>query len=155
MKNILINNEAFEVTLPTDALPDKLLIDGQGRFTLQDPRGSRKAGFVAKDKKGIWIFLEGHVYQVTKPAEKRASGASGAGAGGGSGELVLTSPMPAKVFRVLIKPGDAVKNGQDLIILEAMKMEHAICATKDGIVATCTIAEGDMVDSGQTLVVLE
>ncbi len=155
MKNILINNQDFEVVLPTDALPDKLVIDGNGHFTLLDPRGSRKAGYVAKDKKGVWIFLEGHVYQVTKPAEKRVSGGAGAGAGTGSAELVLTSPMPAKVFRVLIKSGDSVKNGQDLIILEAMKMEHAICATKDGRVVSCTIAEGDRIDAGDTLVVLE
>lgn len=154
MKTILINNQPFEVTLPTDALPDKLIIDGNGRFSLIDPRGGRKSGHVAKDKKGIWIFLEGHVYQVSKPVEKR-SGASASGAGAGKAELILTSPMPAKVFRVLVKQGDAVKNGQDLIILEAMKMEHAICATKDGIVASCTIAEGDRIDAGETLVVLE
>lgn len=63
----------------------------------------------------------------------------------------LNAPMPGKVFKVLVKPGDQVKQGQTLLVLEAMKMEHAIKADKDGVVKKVIFKEGDLVQGGAAL----
>ena len=63
----------------------------------------------------------------------------------------LTAPMPGKVIAFLAKPGDRVKAGQPLAVMEAMKMEHTIAAPRDGTVADLLYAVGDQVDEGGEL----
>ena len=72
------------------------------------------------------------------------------GAGGG-----LTSPMPGQVLRVMAEAGQAVKAGQTLMLLEAMKMEHAIKAPRDGVIKRICFNAGDMVTQGAELIELE
>ncbi|HYD77825.1 acetyl/propionyl/methylcrotonyl-CoA carboxylase subunit alpha [Ramlibacter sp.] len=67
----------------------------------------------------------------------------------------LTAPMPGKVVSFAVKAGDAVKKGQALAVLEAMKMEHTIAAPSDGIVAELLYAPGDQVDEGAELLRLD
>jgi 3-methylcrotonyl-CoA carboxylase alpha subunit len=66
----------------------------------------------------------------------------------------LTAPMPGKVVSFAVKAGDAVKAGQALAVMEAMKMEHTIAAPKDGIVAEILYALGDQVPEGAELLKL-
>ncbi|MBS28457.1 MAG: 3-methylcrotonyl-CoA carboxylase [Alphaproteobacteria bacterium] len=75
---------------------------------------------------------------------------SRSGAAGG-----LNAPMPGKVVRVMVEAGDQVQQGQALMVLEAMKMEHAITAPGVGIVGELFHAEGDQVDEGAELLRLE
>lgn len=74
---------------------------------------------------------------------------SGAGAGG------LTSPMPGKIFRIVKDVGAAVSKGETILILEAMKMEHAIRADKDGKVKKIMFKTGELVQGGVTLAEVE
>jgi 3-methylcrotonyl-CoA carboxylase alpha subunit len=67
----------------------------------------------------------------------------------------LRAPMPGKVVKVHVRPGDAVERGAPLIALEAMKMEHTIAAPSAGRVATVPFAVGDLVGEGDELIVLE
>jgi 3-methylcrotonyl-CoA carboxylase alpha subunit len=67
----------------------------------------------------------------------------------------LTAPMPGKVVAVAVKVGDAVRRGDRLVVLEAMKMEHSIAAPADGVVAELRYAPGDLVEEGAELVRLE
>jgi 3-methylcrotonyl-CoA carboxylase alpha subunit len=67
----------------------------------------------------------------------------------------LTAPMPGKVISYLVKAGDAIKTGQPLAVLEAMKMEHTIAAPRDGTVAELLFAPGDQVSEGGELLTLE
>ncbi|MCQ9617885.1 acetyl/propionyl/methylcrotonyl-CoA carboxylase subunit alpha [Paenalcaligenes niemegkensis] len=67
----------------------------------------------------------------------------------------LTAPMPGKVLSIAIKAGDVVKSGQILLILEAMKMEHAIQSPHEGRVAELFYSVGDQVDEGAELLALE
>ena len=67
----------------------------------------------------------------------------------------LTAPMPGRVIAVLVKPGQAVRKGQPLLILEAMKMEHTITANRDGKVQSLPFAENAMVEDGAELITLE
>jgi 3-methylcrotonyl-CoA carboxylase alpha subunit len=63
--------------------------------------------------------------------------------------------MPGKVVRVMVAPDELVSRGQTLMVLEAMKMEHAITAPGDGKVAAVFFAEGDQVAEGAELLQLE
>ncbi|MGH7102932.1 MAG: biotin carboxylase N-terminal domain-containing protein [Acetobacteraceae bacterium] len=67
-------------------------------------------------------------------------------------DLRLAAPIPARIARLLVKPGDQVKKGAVLVVLEAMKMELTLSAPLDGTVATIHHAAGDMVEEGAELV---
>ena len=71
----------------------------------------------------------------------------------GTGDPV-NSPMPGTILRVEVKEGDAVKAGQLLVVLEAMKMENEILAPKDGTVAQVVVSKGSHVETGSPLIVL-
>jgi biotin carboxyl carrier protein len=67
----------------------------------------------------------------------------------------LVSPMPGKIFKVLVTEGQTVKAGEPLLIMEAMKMEHTIKAHKEGTVSQLKYKEGDQVTGGVLLVEIE
>lgn len=69
------------------------------------------------------------------------------------GETV-SAPMPGNILRIDVKQGDTVKEGQILVILEAMKMENEIVAPKDGTVAQVVTSKGAVVDTGTPLIVI-
>ena len=71
-----------------------------------------------------------------------------------AGEDGVTSPMPGTILSIAVKPGDAVKAGQVLLILEAMKMENEIVAPRDGTVSRVAVTKGASVNTGDLLVVL-
>lgn len=66
----------------------------------------------------------------------------------------ISAPMPGNIIRVDVKEGDKVKSGQVLVILEAMKMENEIIATKDGTVAQVVTSKGAVVETGSPLIVI-
>lgn len=66
----------------------------------------------------------------------------------------IKSPLPGVILDIYVKEGDAVKIGQKLLILEAMKMENIICADKEGRVAVIKIGKGDSVMEGDILIVI-
>ena len=67
----------------------------------------------------------------------------------------LVAPMPGKVIDLKVKKGSKVKSGETLVILEAMKMEHSIKATEDGVISELFIASNDQVENGALLMVLD
>ncbi|NJS36095.1 MAG: 3-methylcrotonyl-CoA carboxylase, partial [Brachymonas sp.] len=73
---------------------------------------------------------------------------------GGAHAGRLTAPMPGKLVSFAVKAGDAVKAGQTLAVMEAMKMEHTIAAPKDGVIAEILYAPGDQVGDGAELIKL-
>lgn len=72
-------------------------------------------------------------------------------AGGAEGAVKITAPMPGKILAIKANAGQAVKKGDVVMILEAMKMENEITAPQDGTVAGISVAVGDSVESGDTL----
>ena len=83
---------------------------------------------------------------VAPKAAPKASGAAGA--------VAVKAPMPGNIMKVNVKAGAAVKKGDVLIVLEAMKMENDICATTDGVVASVEVAQGATVETDAVLVTL-
>ena len=68
---------------------------------------------------------------------------------------IISSPMQGTIQKILVKPGQHIKKGASLLILEAMKLENDISADKDYLVLAVLVQEGDTVDSGQPLVKVE
>jgi biotin carboxyl carrier protein len=73
----------------------------------------------------------------------------------GSGRQNISTPMPGKVVRLLVREGDAVEACQGLVVVEAMKMQNEMKASRAGRVAEVRVSDGDTVAAGDTLVVLE
>lgn len=73
---------------------------------------------------------------------------------GSEGGLKVVAPMPGKILGLKVNPGQAVKRGDVLVLLEAMKMENEIVAPSDGTVASVNVATGDSVEAGATLATL-
>jgi biotin carboxyl carrier protein len=73
----------------------------------------------------------------------------------GSGRQNISTPMPGKVVRLLVHEGDSVAAGQGLVVVEAMKMQNEMKASRAGRVATVPVKDGDTVAAGDILVVLE
>lgn len=86
------------------------------------------------------------------PAPQAAPKAAPAPAAAGS--IKVDAPMPGNILDVKVSNGTAVKAGQVLVILEAMKMENEIVAPQDGTVASINVNKGDTVEAGQTIVTL-
>ena len=87
------------------------------------------------------ITVNGQTYSVQ--VEEVAAGAE-----------TINSPMPGTILAVNVQPGAAVKRGQVLLILEAMKMENEIMCPRDGVVASVMVTKGSAVNSGDPLVAL-
>jgi len=87
------------------------------------------------------------------PAPAQAAPAAPKPAASGAGKAV-TSPLPGVIIAVKVNVGDAVKAGQEVAVLEAMKMENSIEATHDGTVTAIHVAKGDSVLEGAAVVTI-
>lgn len=74
---------------------------------------------------------------------------------GGGGKGAVKAPMPGVILEVNVKPGDSVKRGQQVAILEAMKMHNVIGAPKDGVIGEVFVSAGESVDHGTPIVSLK
>jgi biotin carboxyl carrier protein len=95
-----------------------------------------------------------HTRVAGAPGQRRWN-AGGAGLGGAVGPQRVTAPMPGKIVKVLVKPGDTVAARQGLVVIEAMKMENELRAAREGHVKEVHVAEGDLVEAGRLLTVIE
>ena len=114
--------------------------------------------------KNYTITVNGNVYDVTveegtgstagaaKAAAPKAAAPKAAAPAGAQGAVKVNAPMPGKILKVNVNAGAAVKKGDVLLVLEAMKMENEICAPQDGTVATVECSVGDSVETGKVLV---
>ncbi|MFN5619209.1 MAG: acetyl/propionyl/methylcrotonyl-CoA carboxylase subunit alpha [Brevundimonas sp.] len=96
---------------------------------------------------GFVIFHEGDRYEVSRHAPRSGSSAVSDGA--------LRAPMPGRIVAAPLKAGDAVAKGQPVVVLEAMKMEHALTAPFDGVVEALSVAVGDQATEGAVLAVVK
>jgi biotin carboxyl carrier protein len=117
----------------------ELSIMGDSRF---------KAAVGTPNKEGeLMVIADGAEALVLTGGKKLKKGTSHAGG--------LTSPMPGKIFKVIKEAGSSVMKGEVILILEAMKMEHAIRADKDGKVKAIHYKVGELVQGGVVLADLE
>ena len=128
--------------LPTEAGVYSVLMDGKS----YQARVFRSHGALQVSIGGIT-----HTVEIVDPREIRR----GANAMGGEGRQTLAAPMPGKVVKVLAKPGDAVEAGQGIVVVEAMKMQNEMKASRAGKVLSISAVEGSTVNAGDILAVVE
>ncbi len=133
--------------------------------------GQRLEAHVADGRGVLTVHLEGRVLDVVvdgRPPEldvfasgrrarvrvesERQRAAAAVKSTHGSGAKLITSPMPGKVVKVLVKKGDAVEAGAPLVVVEAMKMENELVAQQSGTVVDVFVQAGEAVEGGARLV---
>jgi len=102
---------------------------------------------------GLHVHVGGRQFSVEVRDPRDASRLSRAATG--SGRQNISTPMPGKVVRMLVGEGDAVEAGQGLVVVEAMKMQNEMKASRAGRVVEVRVRGGETVGAGDTLVVLE
>jgi len=120
---------------------------GPGTFLWHE--GDRSETFhCVREGDTVHLFWRGAVYRLVQ--EEEGARAARRHVQGG-----LEAPMPGKVIAVKAAPGMAVKKGEELLVVEAMKMENAIRAPRDGVIRSVAARVGDMVAPGEVLVEME
>lgn len=99
------------------------------------------------------VSLNGRTAAVT--VNGRRTGSAAAAAIHAHGEQPVVAPMPGRVVRVLVSPGDQVALSQGVVVVEAMKMENELRAPKGGRVKNVSVTPGASVEAGRVLVVIE
>ena len=125
---VTLNNRVYEVEVEQG---EAMLVN---EYELAAPAAAPAAAPVA-------------VASAAAPAAAPAAGALAAGE-------VVTSPMPGNILKINVAQGQHVSEGDVLIVLEAMKMENEISATKSGTVAQINVTKGAVVETGTPLVVI-
>ncbi len=134
----------FRLDLPGGAVVAALDKDGDDLFLMVDGV-TRRLGVARRGAEySVMLGGRGHVLTRIDPLAPPRTESAGADR--------VTAPIPARVTRVLVAPGDAVQRNQPLLVLEAMKMELTLRAPMDGIVERVPHAVGEMVDEGTELV---
>jgi len=162
----------------------ELEIDGQmieGEFTLADGAaqlsfgGATREAQVSEPEPGMFtVIINDRVYRcaleespggavevvvngkripVAARDKKHLRGQAGAAAA--SGQVKLLAPMPGKVVRVLLNAGDEVAARQGVLVVEAMKMQNEVQSPKAGKIAEIKVSEGQTVNAGDVLAVIE
>jgi biotin carboxyl carrier protein len=115
--------------------------------------GGRSYEVSVESTRGGYVVRHGAAELLVRLSDPSRPAREALGAADGP-ERVL-SVMPGKVVRVLVQEGDAVQEGQGLVVVEAMKMENEITARKAGRVSSVAVAPGQAVESGAELLVIE
>ena len=132
-----------------DALPLKhgavsMIVDGE----------SYSVEFEEREDQVI-VHLKDQVIRIEVSDERRHRLKMARGGFRAEGKQIITAPMPGKIVKVLVKPGDEVKEGQGLVVVEAMKMENELKSPKAGRVVEVLAKEGAAVEINAKLVVVE
>lgn len=113
---------------------------------------------VVVEEVGAGAVASAPVAAPAAPVAPKAAPAAPAGApkasSGAQGSVTVKAPMPGNIMKVNVKPGQSVKKGDVLVVLEAMKMENDVCAPEDGTVASVEVSQGATVETDAVLVTL-
>jgi biotin carboxyl carrier protein len=130
--------------------------DAHGRLLDLDVAGRFMRVAATLDAEGeADIMVGGEEWAGTFVSERQLKMRAHAAAGGKSGRFTVKAPMPGRVSRVMVKPGDAVKSGQGVVAVEAMKMENELRCGIDGVVTEVRAKAGDNVDRNAVLVIID
>ncbi|NJD62114.1 MAG: biotin/lipoyl-binding protein [Deltaproteobacteria bacterium] len=100
------------------------------------------------------VLISGDCYKFTLMNEQRKA-LMRTGGKGAAGKAMVTSPMPGKVVKLLVKEGEEVKADQGVVVVEAMKMENELKSAVTGKVKEIFVKEGEVVESGAKLLLVE
>jgi acetyl-CoA/propionyl-CoA carboxylase biotin carboxyl carrier protein len=118
--------------------------EGDGRFRLEGDASVSAIAAATGDV--VWVAVQGH------PVRLAVRSGADDDPGATRDHDALSAPMPATVVRIAVAPGDRVRQGDLLVVLEAMKMELPVRAPRDMTIAAVHCREGELVQPGQELV---
>ena len=138
----------FEVSIDDQRIPVRVIEHADTAFSLRCRERTRRVVALEQDDRTVHVCTPERTFSVTNlaglPAEEQ-------GAGGGR----VTAPMHGKLTEVFVEPGQAVRSGERLAVLEAMKMHFDIVASIDGTVASIDAVPGSQVSADDLIMLLE
>lgn len=155
-----LSSQSFEVTL-VDENDETVTVNAHGQIAASGDfeirvENRKFKGTAIVNQQDLHVFCDDgtqrYDYKFHVPLPSLTAGDDESS---GTGHRKIVTPMPAKVIKVLVKDGEVIKQDQPLLILEAMKMEHVIRATKDGKVEQVFCEEGDFVTDGFVVIELD
>ena len=154
--SLLIQNT---VHLKADAAADRSMASGSSRTCGYDGRTCGYEVTVAPDdvssQLAVRVGSTPLIVGLNGVHDRRRQGRRDAAAHTGAGPQRVVAPMPGKIVRVLVQTGDAVAAHQPLVVVEAMKMENELRAGRGGTVAEIRAREGQSVEAGALLVIIQ
>jgi biotin carboxyl carrier protein len=143
----------YRVTVGDEVWEVDARLTAQGIYSLLIDGVSYVAAVADRD--GVCVVeVAGEWYGITVEEQTRHIIRTRGGAASGPGSRTLTAPLPGKISRVAVGPGDAVRAGDTLLVIEAMKMENEFKAAGAGTVAEVRVAAGQAVNAGDVLIVM-
>jgi biotin carboxyl carrier protein len=158
-----VNDKEFEIVIDSE---QEVIVNGvpyEMDFQLLHEDGvlslllnNRSLEAVVQERDDSWdVLTRGELYSVRVQDERMYRLAQARGSAPAvSGEAQICSPMPGVIVAVAVYEGDAVRQGDKVVILESMKMENELRAPRDGIVSRVNVSKGDSVEKDQVLVVI-
>ena len=150
-------HDRFRVTVDGVATLVDVQRTGEFRLSLLFPDGAHSGAHVAIAPGAaageMLAYVRGRSAAVV--VNGRRSGRAAESGGGAQGEQKIAAPMPGRVVRLLVAPGDEVQVRQPVVVVEAMKMENELRSPKTGRVKDVAVAAGASVEAGRVLMVIE
>lgn len=165
----------YDIVLGGKSYPVKVTAEAEGSYTvsvedrqyavdLTEPQpnlfslllnGKSYEVGIDTDRDEFSLYLWDRFFRLTvqDPRHKALQGKGRLDQAGGRAEI--SAPMPGKVVKILAPAGTEVKEGQGVVVVEAMKMENELASPKDGVVKEILTEEGRAVDSAEVLAVVE
>lgn len=143
--NLTINGNAYSVVIE-DATDNQLTAEVNGVSHTIKIESIENLALLALEARQPAEGLP----KPARPSKKFSSKSTASS--GGAGEI--TTPIPGQIMSIHVNKGDKVRKGQKLLVLEAMKLENIISATSDGTVNDILVKEGEVVNQGQTLIIV-
>lgn len=126
----------------------------ENKITVKAKAGIFRADISHDEMGNAFVSVNGHIFNIHRDDLLiREDVYTGIDSPDGGGDGLIFTPMPGKVVKVNVKPGDEVSRGSVLLIVEAMKMENNIIAPKDGKIEKVNVKPGNMVDGSKPLLV--
>ena len=99
----------------------------------------------------LWVHMNGKTFVVENASTKKSLGRKAATASSDT----VKAPMPGKITKIFLKPGETIQKGQALIVMEAMKMEYTLKAEIQGLIKNIEVQVGDQVPLGKILIKID
>jgi 3-methylcrotonyl-CoA carboxylase alpha subunit len=145
--SLLPGRDGLTVTVDGAAFRIEVRPAGPGTYVV-DHGGAVETFHCVRAGDEIHLFWRGTVYRVREAGERPRTAQR-------AGDSALEAPMPGRVIAVKAVPGQHVARGEELLVVESMKMENAIRAPREGTVRSVSAKVGEMVNPGVALVELE
>lgn len=160
-----VNGEKYEVEFARTDGEVEVTVDGRsykvdssepekGVFLLRTDNAVNEAIVSESHENAYRVRLGADEFEVKILDPKRLRG-SAAGDNSGADASEIKTAMPGRVVRIIAVPGTAVTKGEPVVVVEAMKMQNEMKSPKDGVIAEIRFAEGDTVNAGDILAVIE